>query len=151
MIHEAVVGSRSPTRRSPTAGNREQGSKWLWPPTRRRIYERDNWRCVWCTRAVGRLSANEHRSLTFAQASIDHVVSRSRGGSNEPSNLITCCKRCNEKRGDRSVSEFAAFLCDPGGALYVTFPESPGRVMRRVRNAQRRRLPSSRKVPEIPE
>ncbi len=72
------------------------------------------------------------------QASVDHVVPRSKGGTNATSNLITCCMPCNAKRGHRTVPVFAALL-----ELI-----SPGRpemhedlVQRRVRAAQRRKLP----------
>jgi hypothetical protein len=75
--------------------------------------------------------------MQLQQASIDHVVPRARGGSNEHTNLITCCARCNAKRNHRGVSEFAVELCKYGSydAAYL---------VRRVRNAQRRKLPIMR-------
>lgn len=138
---------RGSARRSPTAGNRGQGGKWLRPSTRRRIYERDGYRCVWCNGAVERpTKALEERRIMGAvlngrepepvvgKASIDHVVPRSRGGSNRPGNLITCCCACNAKRGSRSAPVFAVVLS----------PEHARSIMRRVRNAQRRNLPTRR-------
>jgi len=53
----------------------KHGSKWIWPNTRRRIYKRDGWRCVWCQRDV--------RSVRKAQRTLDHVLPRSLGGTND--------------------------------------------------------------------
>ena len=128
---------RLTSRRSPTAGNRGQGGKWLHPTTRLRIYARDGWRCVWCTCEVERSTQPEDGILVrgdiIRQASIDHVVPRSRGGSNTASNLITCCAHCNPRRGDRSVFGFAALL-------FSTREQIRACVLR-VRAAQRRKLP----------
>ncbi len=140
------IDPRGSARRSPTAGNCGQGSKWLHPTTRRRIYERDGWKCVWCHVEVERPTLPEDGILVrggiIHQASIDHVVPRSRGGSNRPSNLITCCARCNAKRGERSVPTFAEALVWPvWGVLGAKVAEEVARIERRVRAAQRRKLP----------
>ena len=39
---------------------------------------------------------------------IEHVVPRSRGGSNRASNLTLACRDCNEKKGNRPIQEFLA-------------------------------------------
>jgi 5-methylcytosine-specific restriction endonuclease McrA len=39
---------------------------------------------------------------------LDHIVARSRKGSNRPSNLIPACKSCNDAKGARSLEEFLA-------------------------------------------
>ena len=39
---------------------------------------------------------------------IEHVVPRSRGGSNRISNLTLACHECNERKGNRPVQEFLA-------------------------------------------
>lgn len=124
------VYAQGSARRSPAAGNRGQGGKWLHPPTRRRIYERDEWKCVWCEHEVATIVVS---SVGPRRASVDHVVPRSRGGSNAPGNLITACSDCNAKRGRRSVPAFARTLCDT--------VDGAQRVVRRVRAACRRRLP----------
>ena len=62
----------------------ERGYAGLWPKVRRRILERDRWRCRWCG---GR--ANQ----------VDHVVPVSAGGSRlDPRNLVASCLRCNVRR-----------------------------------------------------
>ena len=39
---------------------------------------------------------------------IEHVVPRSKGGSNRASNLTLACRDCNEKKGNRPIQEFLA-------------------------------------------
>jgi hypothetical protein len=87
--------------------------------------------------------------MQLRQASIDHVVPRSRGGSNRPSNLITCCMQCNMARGERSVPAFAIVLCGVKDSALVRgllkHLEPVQRIVRRVRAAQKRKLPLGRK------
>lgn len=91
-----------------------QGSNWIRPTTRIAIYMRDNWACQYCDTQFGRRGFN----LT-----LDHIVPGSRGGSNEPSNLITSCRKCNSSRQTRALASFAS---------------QP--ALRRIRNARRRNL-----------
>lgn len=84
---------RSADRRSPVAGNAGQGMKWIRHTTRRRIYWRDGMCCVYCGSGYN--------------LSLDHVVPRAKGGSNRPSNLLTACLACNERRGETPLLIFA--------------------------------------------
>lgn len=52
---------------------------------RLRIYERDGFRCLHCS--------------TTEDLTIDHIVPRRRGGTNDESNLQTLCRRCNSSKG----------------------------------------------------
>ena len=38
-------------------------------------------------------------------ATIDHVLPRSRGGKHEWNNVVTCCLKCNRKKGNRTPNE----------------------------------------------
>jgi len=58
-----------------------------------RIAERDGWWCWLCGEAI------EPDAIGPWQATIDHLVPRSRGGSNELSNLRLAHRRCNNRRG----------------------------------------------------
>ncbi len=94
--------------RGRNAGNKGQGSKWISRKTRHRIYARDGWRCVWCGVSVEPLGPDEDRTNAHTvQPTLDHVIPRSQGGSNIPSNLVTCCMGCNRNRCDRSVDLWA--------------------------------------------
>lgn len=78
--------------RGRNAGNRGQGSKWCSKAKRGAIYARDGGCCVWCGSAL--------------ELTIDHLIPRSKGGSNDPSNLVTTCMGCNRKRGNRPLREW---------------------------------------------
>lgn len=58
---------------------------------RRRVYDRDHHACAYC-------GSSKH--LT-----IDHIIPKSKGGSNTWTNLITCCYSCNLKKADRTPEE----------------------------------------------
>lgn len=44
--------------------------------------------------------------LASDQFEIDHIIPRSRGGSNRLSNLALACHRCNQDKGDRTAEEY---------------------------------------------
>jgi hypothetical protein len=94
------------------AGNHGHGSKWIRKAKRLRIYARDGYRCVWCLALVAPPAGLGSRRRPRL-ATLDHVLPRTRGGSNHHSNLVTCCAACNEARGDMPALAFAQVLADP--------------------------------------
>jgi hypothetical protein len=64
-----------------------------WWPLRNGILERDGFVCAYCKETDGPWCA-------------DHIVPLSRGGSNEPDNLVACCGPCNASKSDRLLSEW---------------------------------------------
>lgn len=60
-------------------------------PNRNRIYKRDGHSCVYC---------GSSKNLT-----LDHVIPKSRGGTNDWTNLVTSCFKCNLKKADRTPEE----------------------------------------------
>ena len=91
------------------------GSKWIWPTTRARIYARDDMSCVWCLRTVRPKKAADGVRM----ATLDHVLPRSKGGSNKASNLVTACLECNTLRGDEdSAVVFAERLAGADMAVF---------------------------------
>lgn len=62
--------------------------------TRRNVFLRDGYRCQYC----GNLFRTQDLSL-------DHVIPRSKGGTLNWENTVTCCKRCNGKKGSLLPSE----------------------------------------------
>lgn len=58
---------------------------------RQRVFKRDEYQCVYC---------GSQKDLT-----IDHVQPRSRGGKNTWTNLVTCCTKCNHKKGNKTPEE----------------------------------------------
>jgi 5-methylcytosine-specific restriction endonuclease McrA len=60
--------------------------------SRRALFARDNWRCVYCGTTSGRMT-------------LDHVVPRSRGGDSVWENVVTSCAPCNLRKGNRLPEE----------------------------------------------
>jgi 5-methylcytosine-specific restriction endonuclease McrA len=60
--------------------------------SRRALFARDGWRCVYCGSSSTRLT-------------LDHVVPRSRGGESSWENVVTSCAPCNLRKGDRLLHE----------------------------------------------
>lgn len=71
------------------------------PVSRRGVLRRDDHICGYCD-----ASAN----------TIDHVLPRSRGGRDTWDNLVACCQRCNNIKGDRTAAEMGWSLRTSPGA-----------------------------------
>lgn len=54
--------------------------------------------CFYCEKRVGQ--------GTLLKKTADHIVPRSRGGSNAYYNLVTSCEPCNLKKGNLTYEEF---------------------------------------------
>ena len=78
--------------------------------SRRALFARDGWRCVYCGEGGGRLT-------------LDHVVPRSRGGDSVWENVVTSCAPCNLRKGNRLLDEVAMVLHKtpkpPAPALFI--------------------------------
>lgn len=71
-------------------------SNWIDPNVRFSLYERDSWACHLCG---GDIDREAHWNENFAP-SLDHLLPRSRGGSDDPDNLKTAHRVCNSIRRD---------------------------------------------------
>ena len=60
-----------------------------WKKRRLLVLKRDGYTCHYC-----------HRDAN----SVDHVVPRSHGGTDDLDNLVACCSSCNSSKGDRFFS-----------------------------------------------
>jgi 5-methylcytosine-specific restriction endonuclease McrA len=60
------------------------------PVTRRGVLRRDAWRCAYCQKPAN---------------TIDHVQPKSRGGAETWENLVACCLKCNNLKGDKTLAE----------------------------------------------
>lgn len=62
------------------------------------VYVRDNYVCQYCGKHC------DSKDLT-----VDHVIPKSKGGSNSWVNLVTCCVSCNNKKADMSCEKANMF------------------------------------------
>lgn len=79
------------------------------PLNRKNIFRRDGFRCQYCGR-------KEH------ELTIDHMMPKSRGGEDSWGNLITACRACNNRKGNRTPDEAGMTpLKAPGCPDHITF------------------------------
>lgn len=60
--------------------------------SRRTIFARDRYTCQYC-------------GATVKDLTVDHVIPRRHGGSTSWDNLVTACRRCNMKKGDKLLHQ----------------------------------------------
>ena len=80
------------------------GGKWITPERRLAIYLRDEFTCAYCGVKMFQFKPGK--------IALDHLKPRSKGGSNESSNLVTACSLCNSQRGATPWQKYAT-----GGAI----------------------------------
>lgn len=59
-------------------------------PSRRGVFVRDDWHCVYCGSTA---------------ETIDHVVPRSKGGTHTWDNVVAACAPCNHRKSDKTLAE----------------------------------------------
>jgi len=104
---------------------RTQGMNWIRQEKRLAIYLRDGLACCYCGQGIE----------DDAKMTLDHLKPYSSGGSNEPSNLVTCCHRCNSSRGKRSWKEFAGAVAE-----YVDHGVTASEIIGHIASTRKRRL-----------
>jgi len=73
--------------------------------TRFEIFKRDGFRCVYCG-----------TTPTDGPLHVDHVEAVANGGSDDPSNLVTACDRCNLGKSSVPLDEHRVAVGDPARA-----------------------------------
>jgi 5-methylcytosine-specific restriction endonuclease McrA len=61
---------------------------------RNNIFYRDNFTCQYC-----------EKTQNSDNLTLDHVIPKSRGGKNTWENLVTACKKCNQRKGNLTPRE----------------------------------------------
>lgn len=64
-----------------------------WNRLRLAVLERDGWVCSTCSKA-----------LEGDDATVDHVIAKASGGTDDTSNLVAMCRICNSKKQDRTLT-----------------------------------------------
>jgi 5-methylcytosine-specific restriction endonuclease McrA len=70
--------------------------------SRKNVLLRDHYTCQFCARV-----------MPAHELTLDHVIPRSRGGHSDWDNLVACCHRCNNLKGDRMPDETHLRLLRP--------------------------------------
>lgn len=65
---------------------------------------RQNGHCFYCNTPFCRKHGGDRNRL----ATLDHREPQARGGSDDQSNLVAACFKCNQAKGDMSEAEFRA-------------------------------------------
>lgn len=60
--------------------------------SRRSVFARDDYQCQYC-------------GLSGRELTIDHVIPKRLGGRSSWENLVTCCRKCNAKKGDKLLPQ----------------------------------------------
>ena len=87
-----------------------KGSPHFLRLNKKNIFRRDEYVCQYC-----------FRRLTKNDATIDHVIPKSKGGKHTWENLVTCCHNCNNYKGSKSIGECNYTL--------LREPKKPNKVM----------------------
>lgn len=69
------------------------------PEKRLALYLRDKFTCTYCGKDL--------HDVPDTAITLDHVKPRSKGGTNDPRNLVTTCRSCNSARQDTPLSQYA--------------------------------------------
>ena len=91
------------------------------PLTNQALFVRDNNTCMYC--------GQQHSVFNLTR---DHIVPRSMGGTDDWTNVVAACKRCNHHKGNRLVEdcgwELLALPYTPNLAEYLALINS-GRIL----------------------
>ena len=91
---------------------RQRGIKF----SRDNVYVRDGCKCQYCGKKVSR-----------PEATYDHVIPRAQGGRTEWENVVTACRACNHKKGNRTPDQ-AAMYPRRRAVRPLTLPLEPPRI-----------------------
>ena len=108
--------------------NAEGKRRALSQKTRLAVYEAANWKCCYCgvrllsstplARETHSYYANQEglalcngRSMRMRIATIEHIIRRTDGGSNDEENLAAACAWCNHCRGEFDAEVWFDQVC----------------------------------------
>jgi len=77
----------------------QRGATW----SRRGVLNRDRYTCIYCGARPG--DRRGGHMLTRSDFSVDHIIPLSRGGKSVWGNTACACRRCNQRKGNRTPHE----------------------------------------------
>lgn len=76
---------------------------------RMKIYVRDKYQCQYCSVKIGKpyfdAKLQRNRPLEVKDLTLDHITPKAQDGSNHPSNLVTACMKCNQKKANKTPEQ----------------------------------------------
>jgi 5-methylcytosine-specific restriction endonuclease McrA len=66
------------------------------------VFNKTNFHCAYCGKLLE--IKNQH------DWTIDHIIPRSKGGSNSIDNCLLACRSCNSSKGSKNLEEFRKYL-----------------------------------------
>ena len=123
--YEDVIRSVSLAMRMPAVVRLSQGNRFRQHRikfSRLNVFLRDGFSCQYCGEKL------PMRDLTY-----DHVLPRAQGGTTTWENIVTACRRCNERKADRTPQQAKMPLRKaprrpkwlPGGTLHLDVSHIP--------------------------
>lgn len=77
--------------------------------SRSSVLARDNYICQYC-------------GVTAHDLTVDHIIPKRYGGPTSWDNLVCCCKKCNSRKGDKTLAQIGFVLKqEPRRPKYVPF------------------------------
>lgn len=80
--------------------------------------------------------------ITYKQATVDHVVARARGGTDQRQNLKIACKPCNQRKGSKALVKFVRQI---GKTDYIRVTAKPVSLPPLVKSTRYAHIKPSRK------
>ena len=62
--------------------------------SRRNIFLRDDYTCQYC-----------NTKLSYEKLTFDHIIPKSKGGTTIWENVVSSCRRCNHKKGNKNIRD----------------------------------------------
>ena len=72
----------------------QRGEQYGWENVKMYVRARDKYTCQYCG------------AVMPPDLEVDHIVPRSRGGTDRPDNLVAACHECNRRKGNQTATEF---------------------------------------------
>ena len=95
------------------------------PPTLTNFSSMDNKKLIALIEGQGGRCYFCGKILPYEWATIDHLIPKSRGGSNELENLVAACHQCNHAKANRTLKEYRVFVKPTGNNFYGDTLEVP--------------------------
>ena len=84
---------------------------------RKILYFISGGKCPSCNKQI----QNKHRNLLDSYMTVDHIVPKSLGGTDNIDNLRPLCRDCNNKRGNAAIEDLLAYKDSTGHWFAVSY------------------------------